>query len=1042
MYYSAIGVLAMLVLLIVNWDVLHKSQVYDKPAWIVYRRFLFAVLAYYVTDVLWGFLEYKKLSTALFVDTTVYFMAMAVGLSFWAEYTVAYLNEKSKFGRALVYSGRIAAAVIVCLNIANIFTPVLFEVDSKSVYKALPLRYAVLVFQILFLLVISFHALTSMFRTGFRSEKNKRFRILASFGLIMALCLFVQLWFPYLPLYSIAYMLGTCLLHAFVANDEKEEYERELQEAGKVKELKDRLYAVLENMPGMTFTKDAQTGKYLACNQAFADYAHKDSPESVIGLTDAQIFDAQTAAHFVEADKIALSLSKPYIFYEDVLDANGNPRQLQTTKIKYKDVMGRACVLGMCQDVTDLVSIQHEQAMTKEAYESAVNTGLMYNHIAQTLARDYTEMFYVNTDTEEFTEYRKCEESGALEEVRRGWHFFSDCKVELSESVCPNDKEAFLAAMNRKRLMKALAHKDTFVMTYRRLVRGKPVYVSMKISRMENDEQFIIIGFMDVDAEMREAMAQNEALSDALSSAEAAKRSKTTFLTGMSHEIRTPINAIIGLDTLALKNKALDGSTRDYLEKIGDSAHHLLTIINNVLDMSRIESGREFLHKSEFSLGTVLEQINSQFAAQCADKGIGYECRVNGELDDHYIGDDVKLKEVLVNILTNALRTAEESGSITLTAEKTAEYDNQAVLKFCIKDTGVGIDKENIPKIFDEFSQDDGAGRSKFGSRGLGLAISKKIVELMNGSIEVESEKGVGTVFTVIVTLHKGNKKENGHVGELDPNSLFILIVDDNPIEAQHAQMVLEDAGIRAETCSSGAEALRKMEVQHARKQPYNIVLMDWNMPGMNGMETSIEILKLYDKESIVVAMTAYSWEDIREQARAVGVQDCIEKPLYAASIIENLERIAHRSNMAIFIENKKARLEGRRILLAEDVQINAEIMMDMLEMENIKVDHAENGKLAVELFEKSTSGIYSAILMDVRMPQMDGLEAARTIRAMDREDAKRIPIIALTANAFDEDVQLSLQAGMNAHLNKPVEADHLIRILGELIYEAEQKLR
>ena len=234
MYYSAIGVLAMLVLLIVNWDVLHKSQVYDKPAWIVYRRFLFAVLAYYVTDVLWGFLEYKKLSTALFVDTTVYFMAMAVGLSFWAEYTVAYLNEKNNtFGKALVYSGRIAAAVIVCLNIANIFTPVLFEVDSKSVYKALPLRYAVLVFQILFLLVISFHALTSMFRTGFRSEKNKRFRILASFGLIMALCLFVQLWFPYLPLYSIAYMLGTCLLHSFVANDEKEDFKRERQEAEK-----------------------------------------------------------------------------------------------------------------------------------------------------------------------------------------------------------------------------------------------------------------------------------------------------------------------------------------------------------------------------------------------------------------------------------------------------------------------------------------------------------------------------------------------------------------------------------------------------------------------------------------------------------------------------------------------------------------------------------------------------------------------------------------------------------------------------------------
>ena len=216
---------------------------------------------------------------------------------------------------------------------------------------------------------------------------------------------------------------------------------------------------------------------------------------------------------------------------------------------------------------------------------------------------------------------------------------------------------------------------------------------------------------------------------------------------------------------------------------------------------------------------------------------------------------------------------------------------------------------------------------------------------------------------------------------------------------------------------------------------------MDWNMPGMNGIETSIEILRQYEKECIVVAMTAYSWNDIREEAHQAGVEDFIEKPLFAANILENLGRIARRSNMAIFKEKNRARLPGRRILLAEDFEINAEIMMDILEMENIKADHAENGKAAVEMFEKSTDGIYSAILMDVRMPIMDGLEAAKTIRALDRADAKRIPIIALTANSFDEDVQLSLQAGMNAHLNKPVEADHLIRILGELIYEAEESI-
>ena len=1035
MYYSAIGLLAALVLLIVNRDILWAPKYYDKPAWNVYRRFLYAVLAYYVTDILWGLLEYKKLSSALFVDTTVYFVAMAAGISFWAEYTVAYLDKKSPFGRFLVYTGRVISGLILALTIVNIFKPVLFKVDTNSVYTALPLRYVMLVCQILFLITISLFALTSMIKAGYSSEGSTRFRILASFGLIMALCLFVQLWFPYLPLYSIAYMLGTCLLHSFVANDEKEDYKRKLEEAGKIAELKDRLFSVLDNMPGMTFTKDAQTGKYLACNQAFAEYARKSTPEEVVGLTDAQMFDARTAAHFVEADKIALSLSKPYIFYEEVLDANANPRQLQTTKLKYKDTNGRDCVLGMCQDVTDLVSIQHEQAMTKEAYESAVNTGLMYNHIAQTLARDYTEMIYVNTDSEEFTEYRREEDGTTLSEVRHGWHFFSDCKSELSQNVYPDDKDAFLSAMNRKKLMKALSSKDTFVTTYRRIISGKPVYFTMKISRMQNDENYIIIGFTDIDAEMREAIAKNEALSEALSSAEAANRSKTTFLAGMSHEIRTPINAIIGLDTLALKNNSIDNKTREYLGNIGDSARSLLSIINNILDMSRIESGKEVLHSTRFSLGAMLEQINAQFSSQCEKKGLKYECHVQEQIEDSYIGDDKKLRNVLLNILSNAVKFTDKPGSVTMTVEKTMDYEDKASLRFSIKDTGIGIDKERIPNIFDAFSYDNAA------SSGLGLTITKKLVELMNGSVTAESEKGVGSEFTVTVTLRKGDRNETGYTGEIDLQALYILVVDDNPIEAEHAAMVLKEAGIRADTCTSGQEALRKLEMQHARKQPYNIILMDWNMPGMNGMETSSEIFRQYGKESIIAAMTAYSWDDIREQALSVGVEDFVEKPLFAANIIEDIDRIARRSGLHIFKNKTRARLEGRRILLAEDVTLNAEILIDTLDMENIKVDHAENGKIAVELFENSTAGIYSAILMDVRMPQMDGLEAAKAIRSMDREDAKRIPIIALTANAFDEDVQLSTQAGMNAHLSKPVEADLLIRILGELIYESERNI-
>ena len=799
-------------------------------------------------------------------------------------------------------------------------------------------------------------------------------------------------------------------------------------------------------MPGMSFTKDAKTGVYLACNQAFAEYAQKGSPSKVVGLTDEEIFDHETAAHFVKDDRIALSLTKPYIFYEDVPDAAGNQRQLQTTKLKYTDTSGRLCVLGMCQDVTDMVRIQHEHAMTQEAYDKAVSSGLIYTNIAQTLSRDYIDMYYVNVDTEEFVEYQKGEGNGTLTEVRRGWHFFSDCKLELAESVYDKDRESFLQAMKRKNLMKALEQKDTFVMTYRQIKRENPVYVSMKISRMD-DEKYIIMGITNVDAEMRETIAKDEALINALSSAEQANKAKLSFLSGMSHEIRTPINAIIGLDTLALKNEEVDDKTREYLEKIGESAGNLLELINDILDMSRIESGRVILNKVEFSFNSVLEQINTTVMSQCKEKGLSYECHVLSQLDNSYYGDDMKLKEMLLNILSNAVKYTESPGSITMTIEKTDESEDQSTICFRIKDTGIGMDKDQVSKIFNLISKEasdsdmeneESGSSASHGSAGLGMAITKRIVEMMDGSINVEFEKGVGTEFIVTLSLQNCEQGNHSLESSVDLSVLNVLVVDDNPIETEHARMILEEAGIKVDTCTSGQEALQKIERQNSLHNPYNLVFMDWLMPGMNGMETSAEIDRQYAGKCTVVALTANNWDDIQEEARSVGVKDFLIKPLYSSNIIENIEHIARRSNMNIFKEKKKAKLTGRRILLAEDVDINAEILMDSLEFESIKADRAVNGIEAVELFEKSTAGIYAAILMDVRMPQMDGLEAAKEIRSMDREDAKKIPIIALTANAFDEDVQLSMQAGMNAHLTKPIEMDNLLKVLGELIYEAE----
>ena len=817
--------------------------------------------------------------------------------------------------------------------------------------------------------------------------------------------------------------------------------EKEAVAARKIAELKETITSLLDNMPGMTFTKDAQTGVYLACNQAFADYAHKEKPDDVVGLTDMEIFDDETAYNFVGEDKIALSMDTPYVFFEDLTDAAGNQRQFQSTKLKYTDASGRACLLGVRQDVTDMVRIQHENTMTKEAYEHARSTGIMYTHIAKTLSRDYTDMFYVNLDTEEFIEYRRNSEDSALAETQHGWHFFSDCIDELGKKVFPEDQDAFMNEMRRRTLMKSLSRKNTFVMTYRLEGDNGPTWVSMKVSRMEDDEHFIIVGITDVDAEMRDAMAKSEALADALSAAEEASKAKTSFLSSMSHEIRTPMNAIIGLDNLALRDENLSEQTKDYLEKIGGSARHLLSLINDILDMSRIESGRLTLRREVFSLGQMLEQINTMVLSQCSDKGLSYDCRILNRVDDYYIGDDMKLKEVLINILSNAIKFTEAPGSVTMSIERTAEFEDQSTLHFCIRDTGIGMDEEFIPKIFDAFSQEDSSRANKYGSTGLGMAITKRIVEMMNGSISVESEKDVGTEFAVSVTLRNYDRSMAEIDSSIDPHALYVLVVDDDRIAAEHARLVLSEVGITADICTSGEEALRMMEVQHTKHKPYNLVLMDWNMPGMNGLEASAEIRKLYDNESTVVVLTAYNWDDIEEEAHRVGVDSFLTKPLFAANVVEEFERIARRNNMDLFREKKQANLSGRRVLLAEDMALNAEIMIDLLEMEGIDADHAENGRKAVEMFAVSPAGTYAGILMDVRMPEMDGLEAAAAIRALNRSDARRIPIIALTANAFDEDVQRSLQAGMNAHLSKPVDSEQLVRVLGELVYEAEQSV-
>ena len=528
---------------------------------------------------------------------------------------------------------------------------------------------------------------------------------------------------------------------------------------------------------------------------------------------------------------------------------------------------------------------------------------------------------------------------------------------------------------------------------------------------------------------------QSQVLSDALAAAEEANKAKTAFLSNMSHEIRTPMNAIIGLDNIALNDPDTSPKTREYLEKIGASAEHLLSLINDILDMSRIESGRLTLRNEEFSFSGLLGAINTMFSSQCTDKGLDYQCYILGEVDDYYIGDNMKLRQVLINILGNAVKFTPEGGSISFRVERTAQYDRLTTLRFTIKDTGIGMSSDYLPHIFDAFSQEDASTTSKYGSSGLGLAITKNIVEMMNGTINVESEKGKGSTFTVTVTLmdsERANSEED--FAQIRPSEMTVLIVDDDPIACEHAKLVLEKAGIASEVADSGKTAIEMVKLRHVRRDPYNLILVDWKMPEMDGVETTRQIRAIVGSESAIIILTAYRWDDVLEEAVSAGVDSFIPKPLFAAAILEEFQAAMKRKKISEEKQSQKADLKGRRVLLAEDVQINAEIMMMVLQTREMEVDLAVNGRIATEKFAEHEEGYYSAILMDMRMPEMDGLEATKTIRAMDRADAKTIPIIALTANAFDEDVQRSMQAGLNAHLSKPVQPDILYETLESLI--------
>ncbi len=528
----------------------------------------------------------------------------------------------------------------------------------------------------------------------------------------------------------------------------------------------------------------------------------------------------------------------------------------------------------------------------------------------------------------------------------------------------------------------------------------------------------------------REREAEREThsrqLAEALQAAQAANHSKTMFLSNMSHDIRTPMNAILGFATLLAKDADNPEKVREYTKKIDASGHHLLSLINDVLDVSKIESGKVVLTIGEFTLGTIVSSVDAIIRPAARARNQSFHVSVTGIKHENLIGDETRLNQILINLLSNAVKYTQEGGDIWFRilglGQRSSQFEH---IRIEVEDNGFGMTPDYLKVIFDAFTRAENSTTNKVQGTGLGMAITKNIVELMGGTIEVASEEGKGSKFTVELELRIPERQIDGQFWEENGIS-HVLAVDDDEELCSNMKSLLESAGVRTDVAYSGEEAVALAEKAIASEDAYQMILMDWNMPGMGGKEAVRQIRRIAPDGVWIFILTANDLDAIEGEAPSVGIDAFLSKPFFATALKEKLlELKSKESEQGPELEDEDAEgFFGLHVLVAEDNDINAEILIELLSLEGVNCEVAENGKLALERFVESAVGEFDVILMDVQMPVMNGYEATKAIRALPRKDAVTIPIIAMTANAFAEDVRDALNAGMNAHVAKPIEID------------------
>lgn len=669
----------------------------------------------------------------------------------------------------------------------------------------------------------------------------------------------------------------------------------------------------------------------------------------------------------------------------------------------------------------DMYSAEYKLALKDREREALINT--IPGGLVRIDARDYNTVLWYAADFLDMLGYTKEQFENEAHSQCLAYLHPEDMKL-VSDTMKKIEKTGETAVLEMRFITRAGKEK---------ILMATFSYVSAKNS-FDGVPSFYSMG-IDITETRREESRQRKALEDAYKSLRAANSAKTDFLSAMSHDIRTPMNAIVGMTAIAQANLSSAEKVKDCLKKINISSCHLLSLINEVLDMSKIESGKIDLVFEDVELSDLVQSVSDICRPLMVDKGQEFKIIVGQVWHEKIVTDRNRLQQVFLNLLSNAMKYTPAGGKISMTLnELPSLIKEKGWYEFVFTDNGIGMSSDFIPKIFEPFTRAEDSCVSKIQGTGLGLAITENIVQMMNGTIKVESELGVGSRFTVLLPLQLQDEEES-----LDEEliGLPVLVVDDDQLVCENAALLLAELGMRGYWVLSGEEAVRRIAEAHNRADDFFAVILDWKMPGMDGLETLKFIRKNLSIHVPIIIISAYDYSDIEEEFVCAGADAFITKPLFKSKMRYVLQLFCskkHIEEASARVEAAQPQLSGKRILLAEDNEINREIVVELLQMQGVVVDTAENGAQAVSHFQAAEPGYYAVILMDIQMPVMDGYAAAAAIRSLPRDDARDIPILALTANAFVSDVGKVQSVGMNAHVAKPVDPEHLCAALQKWI--------